>query len=199
MLKQIELLPASYRSRSFIRRRARRWTLLGVCGLAAVFLTAAVLNSRTLEIKRETHEMRASLERFSADDARLAAVSDDLREVMERHATMVAIRREPSWPGFFHDLATASGEDIWLTQVLVQRQTIGSDDSATAQRRYIGSIAGIAPNNETVIALMRQLSSSPHLEHLELNHSHSLTLERGAAEVSFSLEFVAAFSPGQSS
>lgn len=183
------LLPAYHAARLAEARAAFRWIVaLAVAGAAAAVLSAAVVatspgpDPRTLTQIEEHRRLVAETDKKSASWRSQAAASARALDARK------AVGEHPDWGLLIERLAGAAGSAIAIEEVSIA-PAIPTDktDKAPKGRRWVVSLAGLAPRQTAVGQLVATLESWKLFDRVRLVESKARTV-RTVEAVAFRLE-----------
>jgi hypothetical protein len=183
------MMPEEYFVTDLTRQRALKWMVFGGVVAAAVLAAAYPFNVRARQKTTILEPLRANVASMELWGERVAPVTERLRVASTHQEAANELLHQPFWNGFLSDVAAATGGELRITQLDTAKHLMGKDDLETEV--YLVTISGMAPSNFEVIGFMRRLSSSEHLQSLELEVSRAQRTKDEGPGIEFIIQGIA--------
>ena len=193
MNKQVNLLPDSYVVRAWAREVARLWLIVAAGAVCIFVLTLAHFERRARRVESDVKPLRLRAEQMEEQTARLQGLLRGLRDARARevqaHQHQLAfgdLAREPFWSGALAEVAAASSDGLWITdlELRASERRAGGGLAASAPPARI-SVSGQAVSSSEVAAFISRLGQSGSFSHFDLQDSEALSGAKDTTAVEF--------------
>jgi len=120
-MADIDMIPRAYRDGVRVRRTLRLTGIALALVIAAGALGGIGLRLRTAALERSAAALQSAATRAQADSTRDAAQQAERGRRAQEHAVLRALRRQGELAALAHGLDAALGDDVWLTELRVER------------------------------------------------------------------------------
>jgi|GEM_PF-4206389 len=183
----INLIPRHRLIRAARRRWAAVWAGVGVASLSlAGALGAAV--SATDPLQSRALEERLASESTALERQRVAAAQDreEAKKIKAAIASRRSVGRHPDFSRLLSSLARRGGE-VLLESIEIDRRDVSASGKTGGMRRYVFTIAGIAPRQTAATDFIAEIESWKVFDRVSLLGSQARQV-RGIDAIAFRVE-----------
>jgi len=192
MIERVDLMPAEFLTGQVIHRRLLNWLAIGVATVGAAILVTVSFQKQVRDMETRIVPLRRNVESLAGLETRAAALAEKLESELERHGVVERLLYEPSWCGFFRDLAGAADGIVRIKDLVISSRRGGGEVEANQPSGAADiRITGQALSNLDVIRFIRKLSDSQHVVRLELQETKMPNVAGEASSIEFELRAVA--------
>ncbi len=174
MKTSVDLYPEEYYAYIGVRRRLFVWSGLFVAVVAAVALASLSLWRQVHSAETNLSTLEAQVQDMELWGAQLEPLVADLESARDRQHVLGQLVNEPAWSALLNELATSTGDRVWLREFTVESETEPTESGELSVSRSI-SIFGYAETADDFVDFMAALAESDLVSDLDQKYSRKST------------------------
>jgi len=185
MTHTVDLVPDNHRVSQAVWKHSVVWVVVGAVAVFAVVLITFALWFRIARLEETVTPLRERVASMRPWENRVGPLTRGLQAAYEKNQVVGRLLVKPFCSELLSDLAQATSDQLWLTQVDITPQSRTEEE----QKRevFVMSITGASTSDLELIRFMTALTQSEHVSGLDLEMSRAAKSGEGVAVVEFGL------------
>ena len=185
MTHTVDLLPDNHRVTQAVWKHSVVWVVVGAITVFAVVLITFALWFRIARLEETVAPLRERVGSMRMWENRVGPLTRSLQAAYEKKQVVSDLLVKPFCSELLGDLARATSDQVWLTQVDITPQP--PTEEKQKREAFAMSISGTSTSDLELIRFMTTLAQSEHVSGLDLEMSRASKSREGVAVVEFGL------------